>query len=907
MADQKSPEFLRSLARKEAHLREARNNINCFIEYCMTDAHGKPITQGEIHREWHELGDRYRRLMILGSKQHGKCLAAGSRVLAADGSMVPIEEWDGRDLIALDLDRWEFTRASSSPVIESGTKPVYEIKTITGRTLKASTNHPFLTITGWSELGNLIEGDFIAIPRGVECLDSSGDITDDEAFLLGYLTGDGGVKSRVTFTNADPDILAHVCAIVTRMGWTFKKSTGKYGWYIGWKKGVKLGGPTDWARQHGILGRGSGTKVVPDSIWSASPMAVLCFIAGYFATDGTVNPKRRGAASIVSKSKDLLCGVQLLLQRFGVVTTLREKRVKYRESRRSHWRMFARGRDLKRLATLLPLVGEKGDRLRRVGALVEPGPSRLHRVPNEWKQLLRSSQKEIARRGQCVKGSRPMSRDKVRRAAALDDRNQELMRVVNAPISWDQIESIEHIGEEPVYDLSVPAHHNFIAEGFIVHNSQQALWRAMFKLGRDRNELIKIVCSSDRKGSKRMQTIRRNIEGNDLMHLVFPHLAPRGVRAINKKHLYLERPTDSPEPSVEAIGITSSATGDRATGLIVDDAVDQRNSVMQPKMRESIRNAWGDWYSLLSPDGWMYWISNLWHKSDLTHELMANEAYAVARYEVDLDTMEGIVTLPDGTVRRMPDGLWPEYWSARKLRDQKRTLKPRAFARLYSLRPMSTSEVRVHRDWIRPWKSPPEDDWDRIMFLDLAESEESGADMIGIAEAMVSPTSPKIKIVDAWHTKIDFDAKVQLLREQHREHHYSDIVLEKSAGGISLFQHLVRRYRLPIRLLPVAGKRKSLWLDEAIPYLKGKVVEWDPWLIENSGEMGDRGDGVAEILNFGSYPTDNILDAITRIISYITTCYEIFDDVDLDGDIEDGDDVLSSKAYDNDDFEVVLI
>lgn len=439
--------------------------------------------------------------------------------------------------------------------------------------------------------------------------------------------------------------------------------------------------------------------------------------------------------------------------------------------------------------------------------------------------------------------------------------------------------------------------------------SQQALGRVLFKLGRDRNEMIKLLCASDAKGMKRMEMIRKNLESNSELHRVFPHLnAAHGVRRINKKHLYLERPSGSGEPSVEAKGITGSATGDRATGIVADDAVDYRNSVMQPRMREAIKGAWGDWYSLLPPGGWLYWISNLWHPADCTHMLMANEAYAVAKYEIDPETFGSKVTLPDGTVRESDEPLWPEMYGKPQLAEAKRVHKAQMFARLFSLRPMSDSVQKVDFRWVKPWKSPPGDDWERILVLDLAESEEEDADMIGVAELAISPSSPKIKIADAYHLKIDFDAKVKHLKDEHRAKRFKDIVLEKSAGGISLAQHLVRRHRLPVRLLPVGGKSKRIWLEDTIPYFKGGVVEWWPWLYENTGEMGERGDGIAELVNYGSYPTDNIMDAITRGIYYITTCYEVFDDVDLDGDGDgEGSPSPSRSDLDDDDFEVVLI
>jgi len=45
-------------------------------------------------------------------------------------------------------------------------------------------------------------------------------------------------------------------------------------------------------------------------------------------------------------------------------------------------------------------------------------------------------------------------------------------RNVNFPVGWDEIKSIEYYGEEPTYDLSMESFpNNFIANGFVVHNS----------------------------------------------------------------------------------------------------------------------------------------------------------------------------------------------------------------------------------------------------------------------------------------------------------------------------------------------------------------------------------------------------------------------------------------------------
>ena len=49
----------------------------------------------------------------------------------------------------------------------SGTKEVYQLRLASGREVKASANHPFLTFSGWTPLGELHTGDRVAIPRHI--------------------------------------------------------------------------------------------------------------------------------------------------------------------------------------------------------------------------------------------------------------------------------------------------------------------------------------------------------------------------------------------------------------------------------------------------------------------------------------------------------------------------------------------------------------------------------------------------------------------------------------------------------------------------------------------------------------------------------------------------------------------
>ena len=40
----------------------------------------------------------------------------------------------------------------------------------------------------------------------------------------------------------------------------------------------------------------------------------------------------------------------------------------------------------------------------------------------------------------------------------------------------DRIESLEYLGDEPVYDLTEPATHHFVANGIVVHNCSEYMF-----------------------------------------------------------------------------------------------------------------------------------------------------------------------------------------------------------------------------------------------------------------------------------------------------------------------------------------------------------------------------------------------------------------------------------------------
>jgi replicative DNA helicase len=100
------------------------------------------------------------------------CLAGESLVTNAEtGERVPIREIVERDLR---FDVWavdDSMRLVRRPIVDAwavGTKPVFRVTTKSGRIVRCTDGHRFLTIHGWSELRNIEPGRAIAVPRHYE-------------------------------------------------------------------------------------------------------------------------------------------------------------------------------------------------------------------------------------------------------------------------------------------------------------------------------------------------------------------------------------------------------------------------------------------------------------------------------------------------------------------------------------------------------------------------------------------------------------------------------------------------------------------------------------------------------------------------------------------------------------------
>jgi deoxycytidine triphosphate deaminase len=418
----------------------------------------------------------------------GKCVTGDTRVVDAEtGAYVPITEmrW-GRSTLALALGSGRLKAAKVSAFIPQGKKQVFELRTRAGLRIRATANHPFLKFNGWAPLSELRPGDRIAAARNIPIFGKAA-IPDWEASLLGLMISEGQCDTpghSPTYTTADPAMVLLLKASIADSGLGVVTFKGNYGYRLVNRSG--RGGVPERNRAHLWLQRyglnvGAGEKFVPQSVFTAPENSVRLFLQSLFSGDGSVYHSKAGVfLEYYSKSRRLIEDVHHLLLRFGVFSLIREKTTaigtracKIQITDKDQIQRFAERigftpgsvKQRKLESEVLPLIRAQP----RVC-------SNFDTLPQEaWHMIgVAARVGGVSLRALNIKMS-PLQSVPFHAAAqvALATGDLYVSPLIDGPL-WDVVEQIEPVGEEEVFDISVPTLHNFVANGLIVHNSTYA-------------------------------------------------------------------------------------------------------------------------------------------------------------------------------------------------------------------------------------------------------------------------------------------------------------------------------------------------------------------------------------------------------------------------------------------------
>lgn len=439
---------------------------------------------------------------LLGDLRESGCLTADTEILRADtGATVTMGELfqSGECNIpvwTLDEDL-RMVQGTMSHVFSSGVKKVYRMKMRSGREIKASANHPFLTSSGWFPLERIEEGDRLAVPRRVREPMCTVEWADEQVILLAHLIGDGSHLARKPLRYATID-KANIEAVVSsarffgaeaRVKW--EEAARTYQVFLPSPYQVTHGrrNPINaWLDELGLYDKRSHEKFIPKEVFALPDRQLALFLRHLWATDGCISMKPTGKgrrapnAYYATSSRRLAEDVAAALMRFeitGRISTVHKAgyRDGYHVSVRS-------GQQLERFLAQVGAYGPKTVGARQATDYLASHPRRadIDMIPaGVWQELIVGQ----AQTGMTLQAIRqrttvdfrptfhrwgPMTRQTCGELAAVFS-NDYMARLAESEVFWDEVTSIEYVGEEEVFDATVPGTHNFVANGIIAHNS----------------------------------------------------------------------------------------------------------------------------------------------------------------------------------------------------------------------------------------------------------------------------------------------------------------------------------------------------------------------------------------------------------------------------------------------------
>jgi len=334
------------------------------------------------------------------------CLAEGTLVRKADGSSVAIEQLKPGDMV-LGCDRKGNVRPVAvlnlydngprecwNTVFRRGTGQSREENLLS---LKSTLDHKLLSvlvkdhaITRRPEaevrpvgVTRAIRDRFYAkLPSG---FDDTSMVSEPFAMIGGILIGDGCYTGRlasngVNISCHDDKLAAEISTELAPLGCRLHPLTiyGEYRVSDSSDGKRRKGEPTKgirnpvraWLVEQKMWGQSSGTKELPNTIWTWDNQSVARLIGGLIATDGCVHVTKLGrvAVSLGSNSLKLMTSVrELLLLRFGIITSMpcgNRKKKSENEFYAANYTIAVNGHDgIAALCRLIPIPGVKGPKL----------------------------------------------------------------------------------------------------------------------------------------------------------------------------------------------------------------------------------------------------------------------------------------------------------------------------------------------------------------------------------------------------------------------------------------------------------------------------------------------------------------------------------------------------------------
>ncbi len=450
-------------------------------------------------------------VFIVGKRGSGKCLHGDTLITLSDGAEIPIKDLynNNEEVIALNH-QLKLIDSRKTAFYTRKVSKLLHIKLRSGKEIKLTPEHPLLTVKGWINAENLQIGSRIATPRALNVF-GNGSMPEHEVKILAYLIAEGHIKKCLFFTNNDNLIAEDLRNSLKLLDSGLELSPalprkGQYRIYSRKKRAVLdyiakrdvfgkfVKGTTishektkirQFLEKHKIFNLLSKEKFLPDVILKLPKNKVALFLNRLFSCDGSVYKPQKNRlyweVSYSSSSEKLVKQIQSTLLRFGILSKLRNKKIKLNNNLFFSYELVLDGENVLKFINEIGFFGDKEKK--QIFALKEMADLKrnpnIDTIPKDIWEIYRPKNWVIAGREFKYKSPKALrssinygpSRQKLLQIA-LADGNERIRLIAESDIFWDEIVYVETLlGDFEVYDITVPELHNFVANNIIVHNS----------------------------------------------------------------------------------------------------------------------------------------------------------------------------------------------------------------------------------------------------------------------------------------------------------------------------------------------------------------------------------------------------------------------------------------------------
>lgn len=680
-------------------------------------------------------------------------------------------------------------------VHSQGELPLLEVLTEHGRSNKTAPDHPYLTTRGWIRADKLVAGDVLAAVSPAEegMFDQ---VTAEEARLMGYLVGDGGVTHSPVFTNANEEVLADFERCAKALGIeTARRAKTPSGvvrnataWAIG------LSGALPWLKKHELWQKDSYTKRIPPAVLSSSRAVIANFIGAYWSCDGQIVVRHTGergsiyVANAVTVGALLASDLQHALLRLGI-----NARVRIR----------SRKLETKRQPGGLYVYYHVQTCSHQDTVLFKDLPGLCHQKNSVLQQLT-------------------------------------LQRFVQGPLFEDEVIEIKDAGVGECRCLTVEDDHSFTAGDLAVHNSllTNVFWPAWEwgPMGKPHLRYVTFSYASSltERDNGRFRDLLRSADFQELWGSRFKLTEEGKIKVANNKTGW------KLASSVGGVG-----TGERGDRVLLDDphnVKDAESEVVRTEtvrwFRESMSNRLNDMEKSA-----IVIIMQRVHEDDVSGAILAaGMDYSHLMLPMHYDASRHCSTDIGWSDPRQDDGelAWPERFSPAVVERMGNDLGPYATAGQYEQSPVPRGGGIFLREWWQLWDSP---DGKFPVFelllasLDSAFTEKEQNDPSGLTVWGLFTDSAtgrrRIMLVHAWRKHLQFSGPriamepgenpalyrqrtmstwglIEWVADTCRRFKVDKLLIEAKASGISAAQELRNRYNREdwsVQLCQVSGDK----------------------------------------------------------------------------------------------------